>query len=335
MSQRFGASALTLAIMAAFFGPAQATENQSVRALLGAPGQEMTTPQLPGWYGQVWGQSYTATTFRDSAGNDQSASVGNGVTAVRGGKISAVALVPRVTYVSETMLGDGRLGISATLPIVNLDVNTTLTGVFPAGFPAAMATAVQAGLNAKAATSSGTVTGLADMEIAPFIDFQDDESRLVLLAAVVAPTGDYKASRAVNTGAGKFWTFRPGFLYGRAWENGWEFGTRVTYSFNTENSDTQVRSGQYLHADASVMYRLNDLWRVGLNGYVLKQTTKDKGPNVAADGNKAQILAVGPSVGYTSESGVWAADLKVLPEFKVRNRPEGTVGWVRLMMRLD
>jgi len=36
-----------------------------------------------------------------------------------------------------------------------------------------------------------------------------------------------------------------------------------------------------------------------------------------------------------SEDGVWSADVKVLKEFGVRNRPQGTTTWVRLNLRLD
>jgi hypothetical protein len=340
MRQIIRASAMTLAILGVV-GAAQATENQSVRALLGAPGQEMTTPQLPGWYGQVWTQEYSASKFRDSNGDDQVTPVpiqglpAGAVSAKRGGKIEALAVVPRLTYLSEHRLGEGKLGISATLPIVDLDVMTKLTGVYAPGVPGPVKAAVNSKLGTAGAALSGATTGLGDMEIAPFIDFQDDESRLVLLAALVAPTGDYRAERAVNTGSGKFWTFRPGFLYGRAFDNGLEFGTRVTYSINTENSKTNVKSGQYVHGDFSLMYRLSDLWRLGVQGYALKQLTKDEGPGVAEDGNKAQIFAAGPALGYQSESGQWAAEMKVLPEFKVRNRPEGTTAWARLMIRLD
>lgn len=334
-------SALALATLAAF-GAAQATENQSVRALLGAPGQEMSSPQLPGLYGQIWVQAYSASKFRDSSGQDQTTPIAitglpaGSVSAVRSGQIDAVAIVPRFTWVSESHLGDGRLGVSVTLPVVDLDVQTKLTGRYASGVPASVQTLVNGQLGAAGPARSGSVTGLGDMEVGPFVDFQDDESRLVLLAALVAPTGDYKSTRAVNTGSGNFWTFRPGFLYGRAFDNGFEFGARVTYSFNGENSDTQYRSGQYLHADWSAMYRFNDQWRFGLQGYVLKQTTDDKASGVVVgDGNKAQILAAGPSVGYQSNSGVWAAEFKLLPEFSVRNRPEGTTGWMRLMLRLD
>lgn len=333
----FKAVRVTSLTLIAFASPlvVQATENQSLRALLGAPGQEMTTPQLPGLYGQLWTQSYSASRFLDSSGGTQTTALGNGVSARREGSIDAIALVPRLTWVSDARWGEGRLGVSATLPLIQLKVDTNLVGVFPAGFPSSAASVVNAQLAAMSAAKSGTVTGLGDMEIAPFVDFQDDESRLVLIGALVAPTGKYDAAKALNTGSGDFWTVRPGLLYGRAFDNGWEFGTRITYSFNTVNQDTRVRSGQYLHADWSALYRLNDQWRVGLNGYVLKQTTKDTGPGVAADGNKAQILAMGPTVGYQSDSGTWAAELKLLPEFEVRNRPKGLTAWARLMFRLD
>lgn len=324
-----------LALSGLTLSAALATENQSLRALVGAPGQEMSMPQNPGWYGQVWYQHYDADKFRDKDGKDQAMDLGSGVSAVRGGTVQGRVVVPRLTYLTEHYLGDGRLGISVTMPLIDLSVHTTLTGRFPAGFPSPVADAIQQQLNLMAPAYSGHVSAQGDTEIAPFVDFQEDESRLVLLAALVAPTGNYDPNRAVNAGSGRFWTLRPGFLYGRAWENGMEFGTRVTYSINGENSATDVKSGQYLHADMALMYRVNDQLRLGLHGYAVRQFTKDKGPNVAADGNKAQVYALGPAVGYQSQDGEFAAEFKVLPEFHVRNRPEGMTSWLRLMFRLD
>lgn len=313
----------------------QATENQSVRALLGAPGQEMSMPQLPGLYGQLWLQDYRATRFRDGDGADQRFAVAPGVTARREGNIHAQVLVPRLTWVSEARLGEGRLGVSATLPLIHMDVKTRLVGEFPAGTPAAVKAAVQGQLDALAATRSDRFNGVGDMEVAPFVDFQDDESRLVLLAAVVLPTGAYDPARSVNTGSGRFYTLRPGLLWGRAWESGLEMGVRATYSFNTRNSATEVRSGQYLHLDGSALYRLSDQWRVGLGGYALQQTTRDTGAAAAADGGKVRAFALGPTVAWQSLDGTWALEAKWLPEFSVENRPEGRTAWVRLMMRLD
>jgi hypothetical protein len=80
---------------------------------------------------------------------------------------------------------------------------------------------------------------------------------------------------------------------------------------------------------------MNDQWRLGLQGYVLEQTTVDRGPGVPEHGNKVRALGAGPVAGYLAESGTWGLDVKVMKEFSVRNRPEGTTSWVRLNVRLD
>jgi hypothetical protein len=329
--------AAALALLCA--APAFATEGSQVRALLGAPSYELATPQFPGWYGQLWLQHYEATKLRGDDGNAATSSatlpgLGTVPLAVEG-SIRANVLVPRITYVSEKIVMDGRLGFSATLPIVQQTTHVNLVPTLPAGLPAGTVAAVQAAMAAESARRSGSHTGLADPELAAFVDWAQDESRIVAGVAVNAPLGDYDKDRAVNTGSGKYWTIKPLLVASRVWENGFEVGVRATYSFNTTNRDTDVRSGQYLHADWAGMYRMNDQWRVGLQGYVLKQTTADSGPGVAANGNKVQALSAGPVMGYISASGNWALDFKVMQEFSVRNRPEGTTSWVRLNLRLD
>ncbi len=334
---RRAAAAAALALLAS--APAWATENSQVRALLGAPSYELSTPQFPGWYGQVWLQHYEATKLRDNDGNEPSSTLpvpglGNLPVSVRGA-VRADVLVPRVTYVTEKIIADGHLGFSATLPMVHQTTHVSLSTTLPPGVPAAVAGAINGGLAAQSAAMSGSHTGLADPELAAFVDWQQDESRVVAGFAFNPPVGDYDKTRAVNTGAGKFWTFKPLLVASRVWENGLSVGLRATYSFNTRNTATDVRSGQYLHADWVGTYRLNDKWQVGLQGYVLKQFTADSGGSAAANGNKVQALSAGPVVAYTSESGNWALDVKAMQEFSVRNRPEGIVTWVRVNFRLD
>jgi hypothetical protein len=205
----------------------------------------------------------------------------------------------------------------------------------PAGLTPGQVAAANALLAQESERRSGSESGQADMEVAGFVDWQQDESRIVAGLAVVAPTGDYDKNRVVNPGTGNYWTLRPLMVAARAWENGLEAGTRITYSINSRNSDTEVRSGSYLHADWASLYRATDNWKFGLQGFVLKQFTKDDGPNVAEHGNKAQSLSAGPVLAYLADSGNWALDVKLTQEFEVRNRPEGQVTWVRLNMRLD
>ncbi|AKJ27542.1 SphA family protein [Caldimonas brevitalea] len=317
-------SVFLAAVSAGFVSlPAHATENGQVRALLGGPAQELSSPQFPGWYGQVWLQHYRANKVRDDQGRTNVATLGGQAVRLQP-KIEATVLVPRVTYISELRYLEGRVGASVSLPIVHQRNSIDFSGPLP---PAALAAAGDA--------RSGSKSGLGDAEISTFLDWQTDDYRLVGSLGVVAPTGAYDKDRAVNPGAGDFWTLRPGLVAAYVWENGFEVGSRTTYSFNTRNRDTDVRSGQYLHSDFSGLYRLNDTTRVGLQGFVLKQTTRDSGPGVASHGNEVQSLGLGPLVGYTSEDGRWAAEVKVLREFSVRNRPQGTISYLRLQLRLD
>lgn len=313
-----------LAMLAAGLTPAaSATENGQVRALLGGAAQELSTPQVPGWYGQVWLQHYRARRLRDHEGNNAVATGGGQVLELHA-EIEATTLVTRLSFMSERRLFEGRWGASASLPWVRQRQQLSLSGNLPAP---QLRTAGQA--------RSGHDIGLGDTEITSFIDWQTDTHRLVASLGVVAPSGDYEQNRTVNTGAGRYWTFRPILAAAYAWENGFEVSTRSAYSFNSRNRASDVRSGQYLHSDFSGLYRLHDKLRLGLQGFVLKQTTDDDGQNVAAHGNRVQALGLGPVLGYTAPDGRWAADAKLLREFGVRNRPEGVIGYLRLMLRLD
>jgi hypothetical protein len=334
-ARALGALLPTLCLLAAT--PAFATERGQVRALLGAPSYELATPQFPGVYGQLWMQHYRADKVRDDNGDEVTINYPTPTATlplqVRA-KVRADVLVPRLTYVTEQIVADGRLGFSFALPMVKQSTTVSMSVNPPADFPVP-APVVEAVMAEESARRTGEETGLADAELAAFVDWAQDESRFVAGFAVGAPTGDYDAQRAVNTGAGKFWTLRPLIVASRVWENGFELGLRATYSFNTRNRDTDVRSGQYLHADWAAMYRATDSWRLGLQGYVLQQTTNDRGPTVSATGDKVRALAVGPVVGYLAESGTWGLDFKAMQEFAVRNRPEGQVYWLRLNVRLD
>lgn len=333
-----GCACAAAALTALAAAPAAATENGQVRALLGAPSFELTTPQFPGWYGQLWLQHYQADKLRGDDGKPLSSSADTplGPLALSvDAKIRADVLVPRLTYIAEQTLADGHLGFSATLPLVHQTQEIRLGATLPAGLPAQQAALVNGLLAQEGSAMSGSHSGLADAELEAFVDWAGDSSRVAAGLAVDAPTGDYDKNRAVNTGTGNYWTLRPLLVLARTWDNGLELALRSTYSFNTTNRDTEVRSGQYLHADWTALWRANDQWRVGLQGYVLKQFTADAGPGVPATGDKVQAYSAGPVLAYIADSGNWAVDVKLMQEFSVRNRPEGQLGWVRLNLRFQ
>ncbi|MBB5203504.1 hypothetical protein HNQ51_000797 [Inhella inkyongensis] len=332
-------SALALGVGVALCTPVVATERGALRALNGAPGAEISSPQFPGLYGQFWLQRYEADRFTDGSGNTPRVALSTPAGTVqvrREGSIDATVFVMRGTWLTEQRVGEGKFGISAALPLVRLKQSLRLTGEFGAGIPAGVQATVQGQLDALARASSGSRSGAADLELMPYVDWQSDTDRLALGLGVVAPTGRFDASSAVNPGAGKFWTLRPLLVAARVWENGLEAGLRATYSINGRNRDTHNRSGQYLAADFGAHYALSEAYKLGLQGFVNWQTTADRcaDPVLSLCG-KVRVMGLGPSLSFTSEDGRLFMDAKVLKEFGARNRPEGLSVWLRANVRLD
>ncbi len=333
--KRVGAVLLLGALCAA----GHATEGTSLRALNGAPASEVTAPQFPGWYGQVWLNHYRADKLRDEAGRapamrTEDTLVGP-LDVERQARIRATVVVARATWLSEIRLGEGKFGVSLTVPFAEVDQQIRLRARFPSSLSTGVQGLVNERLNLISSRVSGKRHGLGDTEVMPYVDWQTDTYRYAIGLGVVAPTGDYDADREFNTGAGNFWTLRPMLLGAYSFENGVALGVRATYSINGENRDTGNRSGQYLAADASANYTVNDAWRVGLQGYVNLQTTADRCADpVASRCGKARMFALGPVVSFTSEDGRLFVDAKVLREFNGRNRPEGTAFWLRANFRV-
>lgn len=324
----FSPCLLALALVA---NVANATERNQLRSLPGLPGFDLTAPLLPGLYFQSNYQHYSADRVNSNDGNPAiSPTPQPGILVRADAKVRADVLALRGTWLSESNWGDGKLGLSVTVPLVRTEVTVTPTILGGQAVPA-----IIAAVNAQAAVASGRQNGLGDVEIAPFVDFQTDESRTTVALAVVAPTGQYESMRQINTGAGKFWTIRPIVTLAKVYENGIEIGARTSYSINGKNSDTQYTSGQYLQSDFSALYGIKEGVKAGLAGYFIYQTTDDKGTGAPSHGNRAKVFGIGPAVSWQSESGSTALESKLLKEYGAKNRPEGTTFWARLFLRLD
>ncbi len=309
-----------------------ATERNQLRSLPGLPGFDLTAPLLPGMYLQANYQHYAADKLLGDDGKVAvSATPQPGLSARLDGKVRADVLALRGTWLSEMRVGEsGKFGTSITVPLAKTKLTLSPTLI---GGPAAPG--VEAAIAAQAASMSGERSGVGDIEIAPFVDFQSDESRTTVALAVVAPTGKYDKQSPVNIGAGKFWTLRPIVTLAHVYENGVEVGARTSYSINGKNSDTDYRSGQYLQSDLSALYAVNDSLKMGMAGYVIYQTTDDKGPGAPDNGNRTRVFGLGPSISWQAESGQWALESKYIEEFGVRNRPEGGTFWARLFVRIN
>lgn len=343
-----GGVALAASLVA---GSAGATENFGLRYAPGIGGGDMSAPLDPGWYGQVATMVYHAGKVKNSPQGSNRTPVALGslpYTYDTDAKIDVIGVFPRITYISTDKILDANIGFTALFPLIQQKVEsaatmtsssrTALTGVIGSTYT----NAVAAGITDQAADDdhSGSKFSLGDIELAPIMRWQEDAHQIVLIPAVLLGTGDFKAGRAYNPGAGKFSTFRPTVQYSYIGE-GWDFGVRAAFAINGRNKDTEYRSGNTWNFDWAAMKFINDSTRIGLQGYVIYQVSKDSVKSEAEGGEsmyntisgpitvgKGRAYAVGPAVSWIKDSGTLLLEGKVLKEFGVKNRPEGTVGWL-------
>lgn len=335
---------------------AVAAENGNQRYSPGVGGSDMTSPLVPGWYGQVAMVAYHATKIKGNDGKQlqQSGAVPGAPLIYRGAavniKTDTYALLPRITYLGSDQVLGGNVGFTVMLPLVrrkadlSSSVPTILTAVggpVGAGTQSVVGPQIQAGIAAK----SSADYGIGDLEVSPIWHMEiGDHQHMTIAPTIIIPTGDYDVSQRANAGNGNFYTFRPSVQYAFVGD-GWDLGARFVLSFNTRNKDNGYRTGNILNIDYQAMKFVSEDVRVGLQGYVVEQFTKDSqdltGYSSAqqlalattsdlSTGNKMSVYAAGPAVAWLANGGEFLLEGKFLKEFGAKNRTEGQAFWLTL-----
>lgn len=292
-------NAVAAATLLALTAGAQATEGGGTTAAAGAEGFLAGALPPAGLYGLIYVNHYSANRFNGDGG----------ASLIPGFKVRANVVVPRLVYMPDQQVLGGQLGFYGVLPLVSVKVD--------------------------AAGASGSHTGLGDIEVAPLIAWHHSPQLHTAAAlAVVLPTGDYDKNRMVNTG-NHITTLRPVFV--ASWLDGsLDASTKVTYSINRKNSATDYQSGQYLHADYNLGLRVAPAWQLGLQGYLIHQTTDDKagGASVGADGFRTRAFALGPALRWQTAPTSPSLEARVLKETGARYHSEGTSLWLKAVFPL-
>lgn len=270
-------------------------------------------------------------------------------------RADAYVLQPRITYLSTRQVLGAHLGFTAMVPLIerqtaltgvttftNNPTSAISTGLQNAGVPQGTADLAAAGAvagvrNTVSATAaaglagrSGSNFGVGDLEMAPLLHWEiGDHQSVTLTPTLVFPTGEYDKNKAVNPGFGKYYTFRPSMQYGFIGD-GWDVGARAVLSFNTRNTETDYRSGNMFNLDFALMKFVSEDIRLGLQGYVVQQFTKDTSDNAteqaaidAEGGRKMRVYGLGPALAWIVNGGEMMVEGKVIKEFNARNRAEG------------
>lgn len=346
---------------------AQATEHFDLRYSPGSGAADMSAPFERGWVFQSHAYIYSGNIRGTSTlTNDVSSVVGTpsgtaeAITSVSSNtQINVKGLLPRLSYMSSTTLLGATLGATMLVPVVTKEssvsihgVGTTLYGAaasLPVSTQAAVINQIQARVqqlsDSVAALNSTSTWGPGDLEISPILRWSTDSSQTLILLTTVAPTGDYLSDRATNPGAGKFWTFRPAFQFGYIGDD-WDAGVRAAYSFNTRNTATKYKSGNYLNLDFSLMKTVGESTRLGLTAFAMSQWERDstrmtpfevashgaafEAREDAALGQKAHVFGLGPDMAYIHGAGDYMLEARMVREFASQGRPRGFSAYLTL-----
>jgi hypothetical protein len=249
----------------------------------------------PGTYLLYYLNYYTASSFKDKNGDDL----------IPDFKVNAVANVFRLVHVTKYQILGASWGVQALLPVVHLDVK----------FPGA----------------SDDRWGNGDLIVDPFLlGWHSKNLHVTAGIDIYIPIGTYDQNRLANAGR-NYWTFEPVIGATYLSDNGLEVSGKFMYDFNTENNDTNYRSGQEFHFDYTLGYHMDKNLALGLGGYCYWQVSDDElnGVTVGPDGFKGRVYAVGPQVQYNYKNMSLA--LKWQREFGAEYRPEGNNFWLKFM----
>lgn len=178
-------------------------------------------------------------------------------------------------------------------------------------------------------------SGLGDIQIFPvMLVWTNGDFKVGGNFGIFAPTGDYEKGRLANTGK-NYWTFEPGLNF--SWLSS-KIGTEVTLfagvDFNTENPDTDYRSGTSVHLDGTVAQHLplfGGFIGVGANAFYYQQITGDSGSGATLGDFKVMTAGVGPLLNYVRKFNGHDVfiEAKWLPELTTEKRTRGDFVWVK------
>lgn len=274
---------------------AQATEGGGGAYPNGAQGFLAGVLPPPGFYYIGYLQHYSADALMDGSGDKVPVPF----------KLNVSAAVSRFLYQSDTPLLGGRLGAYVFLPLLHASADTGL--------------------------GSGSKSGLGDISAGPYVSWSFGKNlHMVAGFEITMPTGSYEKTELVNLGR-NYWTFQPVFGVTYLTDGGMEFSGKFMYDINTENRDTDYKSGQEFHFDYAVGYHTGP-WTLGAVGYYYNQITGDSGAGAVLGDYEGRVIAIGPGVRYDAKNGV-SVEFRYNREFEAENRAEGDKFWVNVFCR--
>lgn len=226
-------------------------------------------------------------------------------------------------YQTPFELFGGHYAVAAAIPFVDLDVSATVIPPIGPNFQ-----------------KSDSDSGIGDIALYPFMISWTDgpDLKYDVRLGIYAPTGGYEVGKLANTGR-NYWTFEPSVSV--SWLST-KIGTEATLfaglDFNTENPDTNYKSGTSFHLDGTLAqhFPIGDLgiFGIGANGFLYQQISGDSGSGATLGGFEGRTAGVGPVISFVTKvfGNDLATEIKWLPELSVDKRLKGDTIWFKMGM---
>jgi hypothetical protein len=239
-------------------------------------------------------------------------------------KADAVIQIPTLTWVSQHQILGGHFGVAAAFPFgkVNVDAAAQLSSPL---LTSVIATNVR--------DSSFT---MGDPYVTAFIGWHSGNFHWNAGMGFNAPVGQYNANRLANLAFHRT-SFDP--YVAATWfdpQIGIDLSGAIGVTFNLENPATNYLTGVELHIEWAAVKVLPNGFSFGLVGYHYQQLTGDSGPGATLGPFKGRVTGLGGTAAYTFK-GVdrdITTRIRLLKEFNIENRLDGTIGVVSVSMPL-
>ncbi len=220
----------------------------------------------------------------------------------------------------QTVLGGAHYAAAVFLPYTSLDISANVEAL--------------GGLRV-----DSKVSGFGDVTLVPvMLAWKSADWQYDFLMPVYAPTGSYELGRLGNPGL-NYWTVDP--IVGAAYSNaksGLNAAAHLGFAMNTENSDTDYKSGNVLHLDASVQQIFplgSGFANVGAEAWYFEQVSCDSGAGAKLGCFKGRTSGLGPVLGYIQPIGQQKLifEFKWLAELDTKNRLNGDYLWLKMVYK--
>lgn len=332
--------ALSGMMIAGVSDPCAAAESATSVYLLGSKGVMAGFTPPPGTYGVDASYYYSGSA---------SGAAALGVTLRRTGRADAAGLdlaieadidvdgtayynIPTVIWVAPGKVLDGNFGLSFMAPIgwkdveVGIDAKATLT------FPNLGVTLARD----ETFNFGDEESAFGDPLVTSFIGWHQGNWHYNVALLVNVPVGQWETGQLANIGF-NHWAFDlTGALTWLDPKTGIELSAAAGFTFNTENPDTDYRSGTDFHVEFAAMQHLSKQFAIGVTGYHYRQITGDSGEGAILGDFEGRVTAIGPAMTYDFMLGQLPVmtSLKWNHEFEAENRLEGDMGFFTLTIPL-